>query len=156
MLKRLDQFVVESACGSTSNPTTSDDSRHQLFNPCLDWVIQELTHRFSDVGKELMSGIQACNPHSSTFLSQDALKCLALHYKIQLKPEELFVAKKIIMRRMEKEEVPDTATAFKLLIGDMFPSLKAVLQVALTIPESSCSCERSFSALRCLHTCTHG
>lgn len=56
------------------------------------------------------------------------------------------------MRRMEKEEVPDTATVFKLLDGDMFPSLKAVLQMALTIPVSSCSCERSFSALRRLHT----
>lgn len=115
-------------------------------------MIQELTHRFSVVGEELMSGIQACNPNSSTFLSEDALKCLALHYKIQLKPEELFVAKNFIMRRMEKEEVPDTATVFKLLDGDMFPSLKAVLQVALTIPVSSCSCERSFSALRRLHT----
>lgn len=31
--KRLDWFVVESACGSTSNPTTSDDFRHQLFLP---------------------------------------------------------------------------------------------------------------------------
>uniref|UniRef100_A0A3Q2TPK1 THAP-type domain-containing protein n=1 Tax=Fundulus heteroclitus TaxID=8078 RepID=A0A3Q2TPK1_FUNHE len=131
--KRLDQFVVESACGSTSNPTTPDDFRHQLFQPCLDRMIRELTHRFSDVGEELMSGIQACNPNSSTFLSEDALKCLALHYKIQ---------------RMEKEEAPDAAAVFRLLDGDMFPSLKAVLQVALTIPVS----ERSFSALRRLHT----
>lgn len=64
-----------------------------FFYPCLDRMIQELTHRFSDVGEELMSGIPTCSPNSSTFLSEDAHKCLALHYKIQLKPEELFVAK---------------------------------------------------------------
>ncbi len=53
---------------------------------------------------------------------------------------------------MENEIVPDTATVFQILDADMFPTLKAVLQVALTIPVSSCSCERSFSALRRLHT----
>ncbi|KAM3610073.1 uncharacterized protein V6R79_024870 [Siganus canaliculatus] len=74
--KRLDWFVVESACGSTSNPATSDDFRHQRFYPCLDRIIQELSHRFSDVGEELMSGIQACNPNTSTFLSEGALPCI--------------------------------------------------------------------------------
>lgn len=39
-----------------------------------------------------------------------------------------------------------------LFSADMFPSLKEILQVALTVPVSSCSCERSFSALRRLHT----
>uniref|UniRef100_A0A8D0AYQ8 Zinc finger MYM-type protein 1 n=1 Tax=Sander lucioperca TaxID=283035 RepID=A0A8D0AYQ8_SANLU len=126
--KRYDGFVVESACGSTSNLTTSDEFRQQLFYPCLDRMVEELTHRFSGLGEALMSGIHACNPTTETFLSEEALKSLASHYKIQLKPEELLVAK------------------------NMFPSLKALFQVALTIPVSSCSCERSFSALRRLHT----
>ncbi|KAI4802931.1 hypothetical protein KUCAC02_006498 [Chaenocephalus aceratus] len=150
--KRLDSFVVESACGATSNPTTPGDFRGQLYYPCLDRMIQELTHRFSDVGEELMSGIQACNPTTATFLSEDALKSLATHYKIQLKSEELLVAKHFFKRRLEKEKVPDIATVFQIIDSDMFPTLKAALQVALTIPVSSCSCERSFSALRHLHT----
>ncbi|KAJ4925869.1 hypothetical protein JOQ06_008055 [Pogonophryne albipinna] len=144
--KRLDGFVVESACGATSNPTTPGEFRGQLYYPCLDRMIQELNHRFSDVGEELMSGIQACNPTTATFLSEDALKSLATHYKIQLKSEELLVAKHFFKRRLEKEKVPDIATVFQMLDSDMFPTLKAVLQVALTIPVSSCSCERSFSA----------
>lgn len=151
--KRLDGFVVESACGATSNLTTPGDFRGQLFYPCLDRMIQELTHRFSDVGAELMSGIQACNPTSATFLSEDALKSLARHYKIKLKPEELLVARSFFQISLEKEKkFPDIATVFQSLDRDMFPTLKAVLQVALTIPVSSCSCERSFSALRRLHT----
>ncbi|KAI4817225.1 hypothetical protein KUCAC02_009501 [Chaenocephalus aceratus] len=150
--KRLDGFVVESACGATSNPTTPGDFRGQLYYPCLDRMIQELTHRCSDVGEELMSGIQACNSTTATFLAEDALKSLASHYKIQLKSEELLVAKHFFKRRLEKEKVPDIATVFQIIDSDMFPTLKAVLQVALTIPVSSCSCERSFSALRRLHT----
>lgn len=56
-------------------------------------MIQKLTHRFSDVGEELMWGIQAFDRTTVVFLSEDALKSLANLYMIQLKPEELLVAK---------------------------------------------------------------
>uniref|UniRef100_A0A8C6KAF0 HAT C-terminal dimerisation domain-containing protein n=1 Tax=Nothobranchius furzeri TaxID=105023 RepID=A0A8C6KAF0_NOTFU len=132
--KIMDDFVVESACGATSILTTPDEFRSQLFYPCLDRMIQELTHRFSDLGEELMS-------------------------------EELLVAKHVVKKWLEKERdktTPNTATednqrldiatVFRILDREMFPTLKAILQVALTIPISSCNCERSFSVLRRLHT----
>lgn len=111
--------MVESACGSTSNLTTSDEFRQQLFYPCLDRMVDEPTHRFSGLGEALMSGIHACNPTTETFLSEEAFKSLASHYKIQLKPEELLVAKSFINRRMEKETVRDTSTVFQLLDEDV-------------------------------------
>uniref|UniRef100_A0A673AFJ9 C1q domain-containing protein n=1 Tax=Sphaeramia orbicularis TaxID=375764 RepID=A0A673AFJ9_9TELE len=43
-------------------------------------------------------------------------------------------------------------TVYNLLDSELFPSLTAVLQVALTVAVSSCSSERSFSAMRWLHT----
>ena len=55
-------------------------------------------------------------------------------------------------RKSEAGTVQDMLAVYKLLDSEMFPSLKAVMQVALTIPVSSCTCERSFSALRRLHT----
>uniref|UniRef100_A0A8C6M7J5 DUF4371 domain-containing protein n=1 Tax=Nothobranchius furzeri TaxID=105023 RepID=A0A8C6M7J5_NOTFU len=152
--KIMDDFVVESACGATSILTTPDEFRSQLFYPCLDRMIQELTHRFSDLGEELMSGIQACNPTTSTFLSEQALKGLANHYGIKLMQEELLVAKHVVKKWLEKERdktTPNTATednqrldiatVFRILDREMFPTLKAILQVALTIPISSCNCE---------------
>ncbi|KAK0141852.1 Zinc finger MYM-type protein 1 [Merluccius polli] len=150
--KRFDDFVVDSACGSTSSMTSADDFKCQLFYPCLDRMLEELTCRFSSVGEEIMSGIQACNPASEIFLSEDSLKNLAGHYKIELRPEEVLVATTFIRRKMETQTIPDTASVFQMLDADMFPTLRAVFQVALTIPVSSCSCERSFSALRRLHT----
>lgn len=103
-------------------------------------MIQELTHRFSDVGEDLMSGIQACNTTSETFLSEDALHSLASHYNMELKPEELLVARNFIKRKLEKEKgkqvcdaatekekAPDIATVFHMLDQDMFPTLRAVL-----------------------------
>ncbi len=38
--KRFDDFVVESACGSTPCLSNSDDFRHQLFYPCLDRMVE--------------------------------------------------------------------------------------------------------------------
>lgn len=62
------------------------------------------------------------------------------------------VAKNYLRRKREAGAVQDMLTVYNLLDSDMFPSLKAIIQIALTIPVSSCSCERSFSALRRLHT----
>lgn len=141
---------METSCGSTSDLTTSEHLRQTLFYPCLDRMTQELENRFSSVVADLMKGIQACHPASETFLNEESLVMLATHYKIQLLSEEVLVAKKFMARK--QNTIPDIISVFKLLNADMFPTLKAVFQVALTIPVSSCSCERSFSALRRLHT----
>lgn len=81
------------------------------------------------------------------------LKELAGHYNIELKAEEVLVARNFLARKADAGYTPqDMLAVHNLFSADMFPSLKEVLQVALTVPVSSCSCERSFSALRRLHT----
>lgn len=66
--------------------------------------------------------------------------------------EEVMVAKNFLKRKSEAGAIQDMLTVYNILDYERFPSLKAVIQVALTIPVSSCSCERSCSALRRLHT----
>uniref|UniRef100_A0A8C5ARY7 Zinc finger MYM-type protein 1-like n=1 Tax=Gadus morhua TaxID=8049 RepID=A0A8C5ARY7_GADMO len=150
--RRMDDFVVEASTGSGSDLLNDSECLKQgLFFPCIDRMINELGHRFSTVAGELMDGIQACHPASKSFLCLQSLEKLATHYHIQLVPEEVLVAKSFLSRK-DPDSIPDTLSVFKLLDSMMFPSLRAILQVALTIPVSSCSCERSFSALRRLHT----
>lgn len=55
-------------------------------------------------------------------------------------------------RKNEAGDVEDMLTVYNLLDADMFPSLKATVQASLAVPVSSCSCKRSFRALRRLHT----
>ena len=45
----------------------------------------------------------------------------------------------------------DIQGVFNILDPTMFPTLKQIIQIALTIPVNSCSCEQSFSVLRRLH-----
>ena len=51
-----------------------------------------------------------------------------------------------------KKEIMDIQGVFNILDPTMFPTLKQIIQIALTIPVNSCSCEQSFSVLRRLHT----
>ena len=58
-------------------------------------MICELQRHFSGVNEEVLNGIQACSPTSGHFLSEPHLTALALHYHIELKSEEVIVAKKL-------------------------------------------------------------
>ncbi len=46
----------------------------------------------------------------------------------------------------------DTISVYKLHDSDTFPSLKFYIQVAYTVPFSSCTCEKFLSILRHLQT----
>ncbi|KAJ3580971.1 hypothetical protein NHX12_032687 [Muraenolepis orangiensis] len=150
--RRMEDFTVESTLGTRAHLGTEDQLKHSLFYPCLDRMVTELDSRFSDVGAELMKGIQACNPAADDFLSEDSLDLIATHYKMSVRKEEILVAKQFLTSRKREGAVSDMGSVYKLLQPEMFPTLSSVVQAALTIPVSSCTCERSFSVLRRLHT----
>ena len=78
--------------------------------------------------KELLEGIMPCCPTSNKFLSEPDLTALALHYRIDLKSEEVVIARNFLRRRREGGgDVGNT-------LAEMFPSLKATIQAAITIP----------------------
>uniref|UniRef100_A0A673JXP1 HAT C-terminal dimerisation domain-containing protein n=1 Tax=Sinocyclocheilus rhinocerous TaxID=307959 RepID=A0A673JXP1_9TELE len=152
--KRMDDFVVESACGAHRGISTdAEQLKTKLLYPCLDRMVTELENRFSAVNATLLKGIQACSPTSENFLSDPHLADLAHHYNIDLMTEKVMVARHFLTRKKQAGAAPqDMISVYNLLDYDMFPSLKSVIQFALTVPVSSCTCERSFSALRRLHT----
>uniref|UniRef100_A0A3B3QXG8 DUF4371 domain-containing protein n=1 Tax=Paramormyrops kingsleyae TaxID=1676925 RepID=A0A3B3QXG8_9TELE len=151
--KRMDDFVVESACGAHRGiRTDAEQLKTKLLYPCLDRMVTELENRFSAVNAALLKGIQACSPTSENFLSDPHLAEFAHHYNIDLKTEEVMIARHFLTRKTQAGAAPqDMISVYNLLDSDMFPSLKSVIQVALTVPVSSCTCERSFSVLRRLH-----
>ncbi|MGH0157355.1 UNVERIFIED_CONTAM: hypothetical protein FKN15_033299 [Acipenser sinensis] len=150
--KRMEDFVVESACGVGEDVSTIDHFRTKLFYPCLDRMLAELEKRFWSIKAELVMGIQACSPLSPNLLSVEHLATLAKHYKIEIKQEEILVAKNYLAHKQENGENLDMKSVHQLLDPLMFPTVIKMVQVALTIPVSICSCERSFSALRRLHS----
>ena len=55
------------------------------------------------------------------------------------------------MARKEDERPSSAAEAIKECDRDMFPNIYILLQIACTIPVTSCECERSASGLRRLN-----
>uniref|UniRef100_A0A8C7IBQ5 HAT C-terminal dimerisation domain-containing protein n=1 Tax=Oncorhynchus kisutch TaxID=8019 RepID=A0A8C7IBQ5_ONCKI len=92
-------------------------------------------------------------PNSNNFLDTSCLTEFTKHYSIDVKTEEMLVARNFLGQKREAGCPPkDMLAVHNLLDDDMFPSRKEIIQVALTIIASICSCERSFSALRRLHS----
>uniref|UniRef100_A0A8C6M5P9 DUF4371 domain-containing protein n=1 Tax=Nothobranchius furzeri TaxID=105023 RepID=A0A8C6M5P9_NOTFU len=122
--KKVEDLMCETTVGSRTELISSEVLKTELLFPCVDRMVGELEVRFCSVDAGLLKGIQACSPKSENFLDQSNLNELARHYSINLKIEEVLVARN-------------------------FFSVKAD---AGHSPQDSCSCERSFSALRWLHT----
>lgn len=82
-----------------------------------------------------MTGIEAFNPTTEILLSQEGLKRLATHYKIQLKPE-LLVAKSVIKRRMEKNKLGHVSNPEGCLLRGSDDSSQ---QLQCLVPSSHCA-----------------
>lgn len=151
--RKMGDFVVETSLGLGTELSCSQTMKTELLLPCLDRTDCELDQRFLTVDVGLLKGIQACSPNSKNVLDTSCLTEFAKHYGIDVKTEEMLVARNFLNRKREAGCPPkDMLAVYNLLDDHMFPSVKEIIQVSLTILVSSCSCERSFSALRRLHS----
>ena len=92
-----------------------------LFFPCLDRMVAELDERFASVDTGLLKGIQACSPKFENFLNEVNLKELAGHYNIDLKTEEVLVARNFIARKADAgNPSQDMLAVYNLLNTDIF------------------------------------
>ena len=100
-----------------------------------------------------MLGIQACNPSSETFLNISDLRGLAKHYNVEMYEPEVAVGKNYLQALQQKADKTFTMEqAYRLIDELTFPTLKTLIQLALTVPVTSCTCERSFSCMRRVKT----
>ena len=83
------------------------------------------------------------------FLEAKHLQDLATHYKQEFSQSEAAVAKNYInaMRKNTEDKIT-MEMVYSMLDKDVFPTIKKLFQIALTVPVTSCKCERSFSCLR--------
>ncbi len=140
-----------------SNPEVSspkDYYKKTVAIPFLDHVLSTLDSQFSEAAK-VASSLLGVVP--SVCCSQEVNLDAALEkYHQDLPSVELFSGElRRWIKKFEKmpvEERPATAAqAIKVCDPDMFPNVSIILQIACTLPVTSCQCERSASALRRLH-----
>ena len=108
----------------------------------------------------IMQGIHACSPSSDTFMVYKELKKISNHYNWELNEAQVSVAGDLLKTLKIEADVAEQQftmeTAYGALHQKSFPTVKRVFQAALTIPVTSCTCERSFSCLRRVKTWLRG
>ena len=154
----LDGSVVTSTIGQRNTDKGKDYFRRAVFYPIVDTVNAELERRFSKKNCNIMKGIHALNPQNSNFLDQAALFSFGEIYNANLDDlfHELHQAKRFLVRKMTAGVQPLTSllefTAFLEPVGHVFYELFRLCKIAVALPVSTASCERSFSAMKLIKT----
>ena len=131
-----------------------DYFRKSVAIPLLDHILSTLEAQFSKaaaVASSLLGVVPSVCCSSEIDLDEALQK-----YGQDLPSPELFAAEFSRWKRRFRDQPVDKlpaspAEAIKVCDRDMFPNVSVLLQLACTIPVTSCECERSASALRRLH-----
>ncbi|KAF0708121.1 Uncharacterized protein FWK35_00037310 [Aphis craccivora] len=125
-----------------------EDYWRTIYFQIIDSLVNNLEKRFSSESLNIAIGIDnflKLNFNNST--------CFIEHYKELLNIDidaikcEMKVAKKCLLRLNEENEI--NIDGLKQVVNRVvYPNLFKLVLLALTIPISSASCERSFSAMR--------
>ena len=149
----MDDFYCSTSNGQREDSNDATSLRTNVFYPTIDRMLGEINARFSPQSELVMNGIHACNPSSETFMDMEHLRRFCLHYDIPFSEPEALVIKNFIPALQLKYDRPMTMEkAYELIDGNAFPTVKKIMQAALTVPVTSCTCERSFSCLRRVRT----
>ena len=130
-----------------------------VFFTILDKIITELQARFSN-NKKLFNGLSSLQPGHKNFLNVSDLLSIAGSYVNICSDwdEEALKAECILLKRLitKKAEIKTMRELLKLL-EDYFPAFENIYiltKIAMTIPASTASPERSFSCLKRVKTYT--
>ena len=171
---RLDEYVTMSTTGARRHQTESetdqaisadspahvnDSYRTSVFIVLIDCILSEINKRFGGLQNSFFSAVQALLPTSEYFMCSSIIQPLFDHYRTlfphnsdtELSAELMHV--KTVLRNVAPaaKTMVDVARALKPLEA-AFPRLSFLLQLALTLPVSTASCERTFSCIEHVKT----
>ena len=126
-------------------------------------MLQELKRRFAPANEFVYSGVDALSPTSESFLDASVLEPFAMHYKAIVfdSPDnnlsrfrgEITTAKFLLDDIMKKQPSEKKLLSILDVYEEIkkygaFKMLMSLLQISMTLPVSTASCERSFSCLK--------
>uniref|UniRef100_A0A667Z4Q8 TTF-type domain-containing protein n=1 Tax=Myripristis murdjan TaxID=586833 RepID=A0A667Z4Q8_9TELE len=151
---RLSEYLVESTVGQRRcKEGDKDKFRIGLFYPILDRLHAELQRRFSKNNCDIMKGMHALNPKDISFLEEKTVLRLGCLFDCDVEDlkHELYQIKKVIQRKAqcgtELSSILDF-TSFLEPYKEGFHQFFHLCRIAIALPVSSASCERSFSTLK--------
>lgn len=140
---RLKGYFVDSSIGQHRCKF-----KREVFYPILDHVHAEMEKHFNKTNCDIMRGIQALS-----FLSEEIVLSLACLYDCDIEDlkHELYQARKVVQRRAGCGNELSSVLEFTTFLEpykEVFQQLFRLCRIALALPVSSATCERSFSVIK--------
>ena len=135
----------------------------------IDRMLIEIKKRFGPLQNSFFPAIQALQPKSVNFMIRETIQPMISHYRNLLSQRtELddslscdteLLAEIMYVKGALQDIAPDAKTMLDVLralkpLKAAFPRVIKLIQLALTLPVSTASCERSFSCIRRVKTYT--
>lgn len=151
--RRLADSYVMTTTGHQDQISNEEQYRTSLYYPVMDTLLAELATRFDSANRDLLRSISALDPKSSKFLHCEHLSTMAEQYAVnkEYMDIELRQAKRLIEKKQSDGVKVSSIGEFARFMGtykEAFPDLCRLLNIALVLPPTSASCERSFSSMR--------
>lgn len=149
---RFRDCIVLSTVGQRQLIDTQIKYRTFIYYPVIDCILIEMNDRFSKTNIEFLRGISSLSPGCSNFLDMKEIEplCQIAQSNSLLLYNEIEVVKHMLK---QKQLIDIVDLYFALLpFKQAIPTLSSLLVVALTIPVSSTTTERTFSKLKLIKT----
>lgn len=146
-----------------------NNCRVSVYIVMIDSMLAEMEKRFGPLQNSFFSATQALQPKSAHFMMHDIIQPMISHYRDFLSHRiesgdssscdtDLLVEISHV-KGVLQDIAPDAETTldvFRALqpLRAAFPRVLKLLQIALTLPVSTASCERSFSCIKRVKTYT--
>lgn len=156
--QHLAQFVVtEGVTGDYQLLQTEEEFRLHVYVLIIDKVIWEMNRRFN-INSSVLRGVSSLHPQSKSFLDIAELKSLVEHYQCDMDSVEAEI--KLLHKTIQRYETQRACVVNNLLefvhfleeFKIAFHEVYKLAVIAVTIPASSASCERTFSCMRRVKT----
>jgi len=144
--------LVTTTLGQREVIGNEDEYRSRIFYPVIDSILVEMNDRFSKSNMEILRGISSLSPDSSTFLEMNDLiyLCKMIECDVLTLTNEIQVLKPML-KHSKSKDIVDLYLEL-LSLQQAFPAFISILIVAMTIPVSSTTTERTFSKMKLIKT----
>lgn len=130
--------------------------RQRVYIPVIDCLLTELDNRFSAESNAAMKGVQALTPGHALFMDIETLKIFAEFYHSNMEDigHEVHQLRRLLQRADNAGKVMTLLDLIHFVepYRLAFHELYKLLNIAVVLPVTSASCERSFSALKLIKT----
>lgn len=151
-----DCSVVLQTVGHRTVIDSKDSFKHHVYFGIVDCMLGELESRFSVAATDVMYGIQCLNPCDESFLDLGKMAGFINFYKGNMEDitHEAYQLKRLLQRAKADPPVSSLLDLARFLqpYSVAFQELYRLLVIALVLPVSTASCERSFSTMKLVKT----